>query len=100
MKTTCTEQIYHSVDRDRHFDAMANLSMLEAGTQRAKEWLREAGLVGRAVIGVVGVMNDSNTRLDAWAKVIVPGKGSFEHRELYITFPSDHFKTKVLLACG
>lgn len=85
---------------DEHFRLMAEKSMGEAGSLRVQSWLREANMDHTCRIGVVAVLNTERTRLDAWAKVIVPGGASFEHRELYITFPSDHFKTKVLLATG
>lgn len=33
-------------------------------------------------------------------KVIISGEAHFYHEELWSEFPSDHFKTKLLLAAG
>lgn len=83
------------------FDAMVRMCVMDAGAKRAEAWLRESGLYNKCRIGVVGMFNDDHMRLDAVAKVVLVGTGqSFMHRELYIQFPSDHFKAKVLLVTG
>lgn len=82
-------------------DAILKYSMMEAGQRRIDAWLREQGLFQKCRVGVVGIYGDTGDFLIARAKVIVPGVGSFEHEERpYLSFPSDHFKTKVLLATG
>lgn len=74
--------------------------MNDAGNKRIQNWLLEMKLVGKVRVGVIGVMVDDGKQLNACAKVIVPGKVTFMHEELYTNFPSDHFKTKVLLVTG
>lgn len=83
-------------------DALYRYAKMGAGQLRADDWLRASGLVYKGVrIGVIAMWEDDNTsKLLAHAKVIVHGKGEFEHKELYINFPSDHFKAKVLLVTG
>jgi len=83
-------------------NAIWQYSAMDAGQRRTDAWLREQGIEGRVKVGVVAVWDDlyQNT-LEAWAKVIIDGKVAFEHRERpYLSFPSDHFKAKVLLIAG
>lgn len=76
-------------------------SAMEGAQQLVDKWLQETGLYHKVRIGVVAVWDDFlSMQLNAWAKVIVVSSGSFEHEEPYVDFPSDHFKTKVLLATG
>ncbi len=72
----------------------------DAGNRRLMSLMGEMKLHGRVRVGVIGALNMAGTELTARCKVVVPGKGSFIHEELYVEFPSDHFKTKLLLACG
>ena len=82
------------------FDKLVELATSDAGQNRVNQWLTAQRLHGSCRIGVIGVLDDKNSRLMAMAKVILPGKGNFIHEEPYIEFPSEHFKTKVILAAG
>jgi hypothetical protein len=93
----------HSMAMRRHEDFLAYLfqmSLNDAGKRRVDEWLKEAGLINRCLVGVVAVRDYDEKRTSAYVKVIVHGSGSFVHEEPYYSFPSDHFKTKVLLITG
>lgn len=80
-------------------DRLFELAIHDDGTRRAERWLAENGLAGKVRIGVVGV-RDADEGVNAFAKVVVPGAGSFTHQEPYNQFPSDHFKTKVMMVTG
>lgn len=86
-------------------DAIMKYSMMEAGQRRVDTWLYEVGLYGdqgRVIVGVVAIYDDNtHDGLRARARVIIDGRVAFDHEEApYLSFPSDHFKTKVLLVTG
>ncbi len=100
VKYTVSETLAMQLDAAQ-FDVMANLAITDAGSKRVEQWLRESGLYNKCRVGVIGVIDNSRTRLLAHCKVIVLGtQQHFFHEETYSQFPSDHFKTKVLLATG
>lgn len=99
VKITMSENAIAQL-RDHQFDALVSLAMNDAGQKRVENWLLETRLTGKVRVGVLAVVTDCGTKLMAYAKVVVPGKAVFIHEELYIQFPSDHFKTKILLVTG
>lgn len=81
--------------------SLIEFASMEAGQLRADKWLQETGLDAKCRVGVVGIWdNFTDNKLFARARVLVGGKFAFDHEETYIMFPSDHFKTKVLLVTG
>lgn len=86
-------------------NAIMKYSMMEAGQQRVDKWLGEMGLYGdegRVLVSVVAIWSDNERdNLVARARVIVDGKVAFDHEEApYLSFPSDHFKTKIMMVTG
>lgn len=73
----------------------------DAGNLRLQNLLKELNIGPELIVaGVIGVMDHTGKKLTAMCKVVVKGKGGFIHEEPYIFFPSDEFKTKLLLVAG
>lgn len=83
-----------------YFYHLVRMSTGDAAQVRAEAFIRHAELLGKCFVGAVTVRDPVTGAIDVHAKVVLPGKGFFMHEEPYNNFPSDHFKTKVLLATG
>lgn len=81
-------------------DQVLNMVFNDEGSRRVQLWLREQNLHPKVRVGVVAYRTMIGNHVMARAKVIVPGNGGFYHEELFCDFPSDHFKTKILLVTG
>lgn len=100
-----TRSAFEQAARNKQLVAsLIEFSAMEGGQQTIDKWLRETGLHRKVRVGVVTIVEDfSRNELTAWAKVVQDehsGGGSFEHTEPFAGFPSDHFKTKILLVTG
>jgi len=98
-KFTVSENMAMQMDAGQ-WDAFVKLAAMDAGQLRVDNWLREQKLTGRCRVGVIGVLSADHQSLMARARCILQSGGEFFHEEPYITFPSDHFKAKIMLVCG
>jgi hypothetical protein len=99
------EIIKYRLMDDSQWEAMFKLAAGDAGQQRIDSWLQDMRLTGEVRVGVVGFMNMDEHKLTACAKVMVLSTErkqyvAFVHEEPYLSFPSDEFKTKILLVAG
>lgn len=82
-----------------HEDAILRMVYGDAVSTRMYDWLSEQKLTGKVRVGVVAFRENDTGKIIARAKVLVSG-GHFYHDEPYDDFPSDHFKTKIVLVTG
>lgn len=82
-----------------HEDAILRMVHDTTVSQRARDWLSEQKLAAKVRVGVVAFRENATGKIIARAKVLVSG-GHFYHDEPYDDFPSDHFKTKIILVTG
>jgi hypothetical protein len=84
----------------QHEDAIFSMVYYTAVSRRAQEWLSEQKLTGKVRVGVVAFRENDTGKIIARAKVLPYQGGHFYHDEPYDDFPSDHFKTKIILVTG
>jgi hypothetical protein len=95
------ESTLAQIERDSaQEDAVINMVYNDEASKRVQRWLRDQNLHDKVRVGVVAYRKMIGNHVIARAKVIVPGNGGFYHEEPYDEFPSDHFKTKILLVTG
>ena len=83
----------------QHEDAILRMVYDTTILRRAQQWLTEQKLAAKVRVGVVAFRENDTGKIIARAKVLVSG-GHFYHDEPYDDFPSDHFKTKIILVTG
>ena len=83
-----------------HEDAILRMVYDTTVSQRARDWLSEQKLTDKVRVGVVAFRENATGKIIARAKVLPYQGGHFYHDEPYDDFPSDHFKTKIILVTG
>lgn len=83
-----------------HEDAILRMVYGDAVSTRMYDWLSEQKLTDKVRVGVVAFRENATGKIIARAKVLPYQGGYFYHDEPYDDFPSDHFKTKIILVTG
>lgn len=83
-----------------HEDAILRMVYGDAVSTRMYDWLSDQKLTGKVRVGVVAFRKMDTGEIIARAKVLPYQGGYFYHDEPYDDFPSDHFKTKIILVTG
>ena len=83
-----------------HEDAILRMVYGDAVSTRMYDWLSDQKLTGKVRVGVVAFRENATGKIIARAKVLPYQGGYFYHDEPYDDFPSDHFKTKIILVTG
>jgi hypothetical protein len=84
-------------------DALLSMVFNENASHVIQKWITVQKLNDKPPgvrVGAVVYKADCGGSLTVRAKAIVPGKGAFYHEEPLAGWPSDHFKTKLLLVTG
>jgi hypothetical protein len=96
-----SEYLLMTIGEDnREEDALFNMTFSEHASHVIQKWLVAEQLHNKIRVGAVVFRPNDCGKLTVHAKAIVPGKGAFYHEELLSGWPSDHFKTKLLLVTG
>lgn len=83
-----------------HEDAILQMVFNDIGSARVQKWLTEQSLCHKVRVAVVAFRKLATGETIARAKVLPAQGGHFYHDEPYHEFPSDHFKTKIILVTG
>lgn len=81
-------------------DAIMQMVFDDTFSRRIQIWLLEQRLDTKVRVGVVAFRENDTGKIIARAKVLPMQGGHFYHDEPYDDFPSDHFKTKIVLVTG
>lgn len=95
-------QVKEGSDAEHH---LLNMTYNDDAPSRMKTWLLNERLSEKIRVGVVVYRNIAGELIARSKAVVITDGGNcitgyFYHEEPYGEFPSDHFKTKILLVTG